>query len=62
MVSMSFKRLNWLTRELFKISSAKIDHVNDMGEDLKQIAKSCYNTPLYEELIKANYTEANVVS
>jgi hypothetical protein len=62
MVSMSFKRLNWLTRELFKISSAKIDHVNDMGEDLKQIAKNCYNTPLYEELIKASYTEANVVS
>ena len=62
MVCMSFKRLNWLTRELFKISSAKIDHVNDMGEDLKQIAKNCYNTPLYEELIKASYTEANVVS
>ena len=62
MVSMSFKRLNWLTRELFKISSAKIDQVNDMGEDLKQIAKNCYNTPLYEELIKTSYTEANVVS
>lgn len=62
MVSMSFKKLNWLTRELFKISSAKIDHVNDMGEDLKMVAKKCFNTPLYEELIKTNYTEANVVS
>ena len=62
MVCMSFKKLNWLTRELFKISSANINHVNDMGEDLKQIAKNCYNTPLYDELIKANYTEANVVS
>lgn len=62
MVSMSFRKLNWLTEELFKISSAKIDHVNDMGEDLKLIAKNSYNLPLYEELISKSYKEAEVLN
>ena len=62
MVSITFKRLNWLTKELFKITSAKIDAVNDMGQDLQMLAKSCFNDALYNELIKENFTEANVIS
>lgn len=62
MVSMGFPRLNWLTKELFKISSSRIDVINDEGEDLKTIAGKCGNETFYKELISRMYETADVVN
>lgn len=62
MVAMSFPKLAWLVKELFKISSARIDVVNDMGENLSTIAEKCGNSELYSDMIRRNYQTADVVS
>lgn len=61
MVAMSFPKLNWLVRELFKISSARIDVINDMGEDINAIAEKCGNSELLSDMIRRNYETANVI-
>lgn len=62
MVAMGFPRLDWLVKELFRISSARIDVINDMGEDLQAIADKCGNSELYSDMIRRSYETANVVS
>lgn len=62
MVAMGFKRLDWLVRELFKISSARIDVINDMGETINVIAEKCGNAELLSDMIRRSYETANVVS
>ena len=62
MVAMGFPKLDWLVKELFMISSARIDIKNDMGENLRDIAEKCGNGVLYDEMIRRSYETANVVS
>ena len=62
MVAMGFPKLDWLVKSLFRISSARIDIKNELGEDLKEIANKCGNGALYDEMIRRSYETANVVS
>ena len=62
MVAMGFPKLDWLVRELFKISSARIDVVNDMGENLSTIAEKCGNSELLADMIRRNYKEVDAIS
>ena len=61
MVAMGFTRLDWLVKELFRISSARIDIRNDMGEDLKDIAEKCGNSALYSDMIRRSYELVNSI-
>lgn len=61
MVAMGFPNLGWLVKELFKISSARIDVMNDMGEKLEDIAAKCGNSELYSDMIRRSYETAKVV-
>jgi hypothetical protein len=54
MVALSFPKLGWLARELFKISSARMDVINDMGETINEIAEKNGTSELLSDLIRRN--------
>ena len=62
MVAMGYPKLKWMVKELFKISSAKIDLKNEMGEDLSAIAEKCGNSEFLSDMIRRSYETAKVVS
>jgi len=62
MVSMGFPKLKWLTEKLFSISSARIDVINDNGDNLREIAKNCGTEDFYNHLVMKSFETANVVN
>ena len=61
MVSMGFPNLKWLTEKLFNISSARLDILNDMGDNIREIAKSCGCEEFYNNLCRKSFETANVI-
>lgn len=61
MVSMGYPKLQWLTEKLFNISSARLDIINDMGENIKNIANNCGNGDFYNHLVMKSFETANVI-
>ena len=61
MACMGFPRLKWLTEKLFNISSARLDVLNDMGDDIREIAKSCGCEEFYNNLCRKSFETATVV-
>lgn len=61
MVAMGFPRLKWLAEKLFDIQSARLDVINDMGYDIREIAESCGNDEFYNSLVRKSFQPAEVV-
>lgn len=55
MVAMGFPSLKWLAEMLFDIQSARIDIINDSGENIRKIAERCGNGAFYNHLIRKAY-------
>ena len=62
MVSMGYPKLNWLTEILFNKSNARLDLVNDLGEDLKEIADNVGNGHLYNALVAKSFASMPSIS
>ena len=61
MISMGFPKLKWLTEKLFSINHARLDIINDCGENIKEIANKCGNGEFYNSLIEKVFETANIV-
>lgn len=62
MVAMGFPKLKWLAEMLFKIQSARLDVMNDLGQTIREIAEDCGNGEFYNNLIRKTFETAEVVS
>jgi len=61
MVAMSFPRLQWLTEKLFNIQSARLDVLNDSGENLRSIAENCGNGDFYNHLVMKSFEAVEAI-
>ena len=61
MASMGFPKLRWLTEKLFSLQSARIDIINDSGENIREIADNCGNGEFYNKLVMKAFETANIV-
>lgn len=62
MVSMGFPKLKWLTEKLFNIQSARLDILNDCGQNLREIAESCGNGEFYNRLVMKSFEMAESIN
>lgn len=61
MVAMGFPKLQWLAEKLFNINSARLDVMNDMGENIRSIADGCGNGEFYNHLVRKSFETVNSI-
>jgi ankyrin repeat protein len=61
MVAMGFPKLQWLAEKLFNINSARLDVMNDMGENIRSIANGCGNGDFYNHLVRKSFETVNSI-